>query len=232
MSNDITVIYYTANTIADHFAMKIRAHLVSVCSPLKIPIVCVCQKPMSWTMAEVIHVEELIPSVYNVYKQIFIGAKIVKTPYVACCEDDSLYTSEHFDFRPTEDVFLYNKNRWRIYPDFFLFKRRSDPTSPGMWNCIAPTELMIKTLETRFKKYPEPSSMVHWGEPGRYEGRLGLPRVKAYNFQTKIPNLTFAHRGSLGGVRKVGPNDITISELPAWGTAKSLWEAAWDGKSD
>jgi hypothetical protein len=142
-------------------------------------------------------------------------------------EDDALYTPEHFTPRP--ECFAYNRNRWRVYRDFYLHKHRRDVTAPGMWNCIAPRALMVETLEARFQKYPVKGSEIGWGEPGRYELKLGLPPVKAVSFATAEPNVTFAYRGSLGGVRRVGPKDVTRTELHYWGKASDLWGRMWNG---
>lgn len=223
---DLTILYYTANLVSESFAENVRNHLLET-TLNKIPIISISHKRIDF--GENICIEGLDPCIYNVYRQILVGAKYSKTKYIACCEDDSLYTPEHFEFRP-QGEFAYNQNRWRVYPDKFLFKHRNDVTAAGMWNCIVMTDLMIKTLSDRFEKYPVKGSQIHWGEPGRYERHLGLPPVRATKFSTEIPNVTFAHRGSLGGVRRVGPKDITQPELPYWGSAKNLWERMWNGE--
>jgi hypothetical protein len=89
---------------------------------------------------------------------------------------------------------------------------------------------MVKTLQTRFEKYPVKGSQIGWGEPGRHEEYLRLPPVKAYSFQTEIPNITFAHDKGLGGMRRTAPSDTIQFELPYWGSAKDLWKRMWDGK--
>jgi hypothetical protein len=221
---DLTIVYYTANLIDEQFASNIRNELLK----FNLPIISVSHKPLDF--GDNLCVFGLEPCIYNVYRQILMGAEKVQTKYIACCEDDSLYTPEHFEHRPTDDVFIYNTNRWRVYPNKYLFKHRRHPTSAGMWNCIAPTELMVKTLQTRFEKYPVKGSQIGWGEPGRHEEYLGLPPVKAYAFQTEIPNVTFAHDKGLGGMRRTAPSDTIQSELPYWGSAKDLWKRMWDGK--
>jgi len=223
---DISILYYTANLIPQFFAVNVRNHLLEVTKG-EIPIISISQVPIDF--GENIYIPDISPSIYNVYKQILIGAKSAKTKYLVCCEDDSLYTSEHFRFRPQEDAFCYNVNRWRVHNDAFLFKHRREATAAGMWNCIAPTELMIKTLGARFEKYPVRGSQIGWGEPGRYERKLGLPPVKSLAFRTEIPNITFSHETGLGGVRRIGPEDIRQKELPYWGSAKELRERMWNG---
>ncbi len=224
---DLSLLYYTANTVKKEFAEKIRRHLEA----FNLPIISVSLEAIPFGDYNVCVVGAGEPSIYNVYRQILMGCAVIKTKYVACVEDDCLYHPDHFDLRPSDDeTFLYNHSRWRIYPEFYLWKHRRDVTSPGMWNCIAPTDLLHRTLDERFCKYPEKGTQIGWGEPGRYERLLGLPLVKAEKARIRIPNLTFAHRGSLGGVRRIGPQDRTEPELPYWGRAREVWEKYWDGR--
>lgn len=211
--SDITILFYTANLISEHFASKVRENLLESCDG--IPIISISHKPINF--GENICVSGMEVSEYSVYKQILIGAKEAKTKFVACCEDDALYVPEHFDHKPPDDTFHYNVNRWNISRDFYYYRQRR-----LMSMCIASTQLMIDTLETRFAKYSE--SCPHFGEPGRFEHKLGLPPVKIDSFKTIIPTLTFEHRPSLGGKRKLRPNDLIAKELLYWGLAKELWD--------
>lgn len=219
--NDLTLLYYTANKVKESFAVKVREHLLSL-FPEGIEIISISHKPMDF--GKNICVEGFEVSIYNIYKQILMGAKEAKTEYVACCEDDSLYNREHFEHRPAADSFDYNSNRWHIYGGVFFHRPR-----PGMHTCIAPTKLMIETLETRYKKFPNflveaKGELVGFGEPGRSERRLGLPWVKLTTFNTQMPVLVFDHKGSLGGVRKIKDTDTVVTELPDWGKAVDLWQ--------
>ncbi len=225
--NDITLLYYTSNTAPERFLANIRGHLIE--GPGKdLPIISVSQKPIDFGTN--ICVGEIGQSIYNIYKQILIGAKVAITPWIACCEDDSLYNLEHFSYRP-KDIFAYNINRLNIHKDIFFYRRRA-----GFCMCIAPTELLIKTLETRFQKYPERSDSSHllrenlvgFGEPGRSEAKLGLPPVPLEIFTTKIPTMTFSHRYGVGGVRKIMARDIVTAEDPYWGKAIDLWNHMYD----
>jgi hypothetical protein len=219
---DLTLIYYTSNKISDHFANMVRYHLWKHSSKKSIPIISVSQEPIGF--GDNICVGDIGLSFWNIYHQILIGAKEAKTKYVACCEDDSLYTYEHFKYRPNDDEFAYNTSRWNVQPDLFYFRRNR----PGMCMCIAPTELMVKTLETRFEKYPaDPyqsiKKMKYFGEPGRYETELELPVVKRVHFNSDPPGLTFNHRQGLGGMRKLLKTDLLKDEIPFWGKASDLW---------
>jgi hypothetical protein len=220
MNMDITLLVYTANLTSGHFARSIREHLATV-SGEGLPIVSVSQIPIDF--GENICVGNIGCSVYNIYRQILIGAKAVKTKYLACCEDDCLYNKEHFAHVPEDDTFSYNINRWSVDRSGIYYHRNRI----GMWMGIAPTKLMVETLETRFAKYPIPLKREEskgWGEPGRFEKYLSLPLVKYRLFNTLNPILTFNHRPSFGGVRKVLPTDIIEKSLPMWGDASELWK--------
>jgi hypothetical protein len=221
---DLTILYYTANKISDHFSESVKSHLIES-SRGEIPIISISHKPIDF--GKNICVGDIGASSYNVYKQILIGAKEAKTRYVVCCEDDCLYNYEHFNYRPRRGTFTYNKNRWFVeyYDKRHIFRWRN---RSGMFACIVETYKMIEALETRFKKFPDPlfkrEDLRGWGEPGRYEKVLGLPRLKIEYFKTNDPILTFNHKPSLGGIRRVNPDDIIVEELPQWGKAYELWE--------
>jgi len=218
---DITIIHYTANKIEDPFASNIRNHLLSWL-PEGTPIISVSHKPMDY--GENICIPDLEYSIYNIYVQILVGCKAAKTRYIMCQEDDALYNLEHFSHRPPDDTFAYNLNRWIIDNDIFFHRNRAN-----MSMCMAPTALMIETLETRFEKFPNVMSRAEmgavggFGEPGRLEARMGLPPVKLEVFNTINPTLVFNHRPSVGGIRKVTNRDIVRNNLDPWGNAIDLW---------
>jgi len=220
MTNDITTIHYTANLIEETFAANIRKHLMSWL-PEGTPIISVSHKPMDF--GKNICVEGFAYSIYNIYRQILIGAEATDTPYIMCHEDDALYNLEHFSFRPPKDTFAYNLNRWVIDNDIFFHRNRAN-----MSMCIASRDLMVETLKIRFKNYPtelvDRADLVGFGEPGRSELKLDLPHVKMMTFETKHPTIVFNHRPSVGGVRKILRNDVIKKEIPKWGKAIDLWK--------
>lgn len=213
--NDLTLLYYTCNVIEEPFGENVRKHLLSITKDM--PLISISHKPLSF--GENIVVEGFEVLAYNIYRQILIGAKAAKTKYLACCEDDCLYHLDHFKLRPIENAFLYNSNRWHVNRNTYFHRNRI-----GMFTCIAPRQLVIDTLETRFAKYKEPIVMRHFGEPGRYEPIIGLPAVKMEIISSELPILTFNHRTSIGGKRKFLPNDTFKEELPLWGKSEILWD--------
>ena len=219
---DLTLLYYTCNLVEERFANNIRSALLQ----FGLPIISISHKPIDFGTN--ICVGEIGASIYNIYKQVLIGAKKAKTEFVACCEDDALYNSEHFLHR-SRNAFLYNINRWNVNEDVFFHRRRVN-----MSMCIAPTQLMIDTLEKRFEKYPtslnrEKGELIGFGEPGRSEHKIGLPSVKMDIFHSGMPTLVFNHRPSVGGVRRILLRDRIEKSLPHWGKATDLWGKMWNG---
>ena len=214
--DDITLVYYTANRVGEFFANNVRRHLLGLLDGTR--LISVSQKPIDF--GENICVGDIGYSTVNVYKQILVGAKLVKTRYVGCCEDDTLYNKEHFSYRHPTEAFVYNANNYRVRVNGFWHKRNRK----GMYSCIAPTELLIKTLEHRFSVYPDGHGSMGFGEPGKFEHMVGLPPVPYTGFTTEPPILTFSHRPSLSGVRRFLPTDTFVEELPFWGRAEDLWK--------
>lgn len=235
--SDLTLLYYTANRISERFAVNVLVQLkscaIDVLDLEYFPMVFVSHKPMPRGEASIC-VGDVPQSIWQVYQNILIGAKAATTKYVACCEDDSLYTPEHFQYRPPDDTFMYNVNRWvitrRMAADgkrreaFYYWRERTQ-----MAQCICNRELLIETLEEKFAKYPvspattDIAKKAGWGEPGRYEKNLGLPLRKRAYFRTTLPNVTFNHSESLMGRRQVHADDPQCTDLPPWGEANDLW---------
>jgi hypothetical protein len=240
--NDLTLLYYTANRIDLRFQVAVAAELFRVSleahPPRGLPIRAVSQRELPFFGDD--WIEEVVgpigASIYNVYKQILAGAKMATTPYVACCEDDTLYVPEHFTYRPPLDTFAYNENRLVITRRLSADGRRREAIyyfrpRTQMAQCIAPRQLLIDTLEEKFAKYPTPpasttiAKKAGWGEPGRYEKNLGLSPRNLLRFKwTKRPNVTFNHSESLMGRRALRPDDQIFETAEPWGSADALWE--------
>lgn len=247
--SDLTILYYSAQRIAYPFMCRVQQYLIwsAYGLPLdaddpgaeffegKPELITITQKPMQW--GRNICVGAIGASIYNVYRQILVGAKAATTPYVACCEDDTLYSASHFAHRPALDTFAYNLNRYvitRRQADdgkgrhaFFYWRRRTQ-----MAMCIAPRQFLIETLEERFEKYPTPvpheiAKKTGWGEPGRYEKNLGLTPRKLEYFRSAQPNVTFNHGDSLMGRRAVKPDDVIAQAIEPWGEANALWRQVY-----
>lgn len=216
--DDITIVYYTRNAIADTFAGEIRKRLLETVG--NTPIVSVSHKPIE--LGQNICVGEFPKSNYMLWKQIFLGTLVARTPWVGMAEDDVVYTLEHFAFRPPdENTFCYDINRWQLNEDKFFYRY-----SISMGMCVAPRAALVTSLALRFAKAPTWQGELHaWAEPGLREWMDDLPTVKMQKFSSKSPQVMVNHHDSLGGRRHYHKRDTIVDELPDVGAAKDLWQA-------
>jgi hypothetical protein len=181
---DLAAIYYTANAIPSRFSIAVLHQLTAALDDL--PLIRVVQPP---------NVER---SQAQIYRQVLIGAKEATTKYIACCEDDVLYSPEHFKFRPKDGHWGYNMNSWNIFTwgePMFTYK------APGgrrnLNGLICERQLLIDHLEERFKLWPDEVNINIFGEPGKYDNQLGTTPYPSQDFYTNPPNIVFSHQANL-----------------------------------
>jgi hypothetical protein len=220
-----TAIYYTANVLDDKnpaFLAHTRAYLLKAIGDM--PIISVSHKPINFGTN--ICIGDIGRSHLNLYRQILIGAKEAKTKYIALCEDDVLYSKEHFEYIPKPNHFAYNMCKWGIYtwikPAVFAFKNRKVINS-----LICERDLMVASLEERFAKFPDESKvpLSHWADLGRQERELGVTVRATEEYYSKVPNIVFSHEQAfgylgLGNRKKLEP--LRAYEIPVWGKAESI----------
>src|SRR3990167_1123852 len=96
--SDLTCVYYTCNRIPERFANSVRTNLAEAARD--IPIISVSHKPLQFGENIVV---DLPVHHLSIYRQALIGAKAATTKYAAFCEDDVLYSPEHFQHRRSEE---------------------------------------------------------------------------------------------------------------------------------
>ena len=225
--NDLTAIYYTANVISDHFAKNTQKQLLEATRDL--PLISVSKKPMDF--GRNICVGDTPRSHINTYRQALIGAKAAATKYIALCEDDILYSPEHFKHRSSPGKFAYNFGAWNIFtwqkPPMFTHK---GTVRRNFNSLICERQLFIEAMEERFARWPddEKINIALWAEPGKYESQLGVTVRETEVFYTNPPNIIFSHETALSfenlGTRK-RPGEFRAIEIPYWGTAQKVMKA-------
>lgn len=217
--SDLTIIYYTANTIPQSFYEKTKDALLKAVGDT--PIISISHKPMN--LGNNICVGDIGKSNINIYKQILIGAKEATTEWVAMAEDDTFYHESHFGFRPK--TFGYNMNKWSIftYSEPPIFSNRGRKTLNAL---ICPRLLLISALEDRFSKYPDESKIpeCYWGEFGRnvYERNLGVKEQPSEIFESEIPIIMFTHPEALSYKKPKKLGEERLFKLPYWGKAEDI----------
>lgn len=210
--SDLTCVFYTANTVPRQFTDHTMHYLKLAIDDL--PFIRVDKDPMTPA------------SHFNIYRQALHGAKQAKTRFIAMCEDDVLYTPDHFKYRPKKP-FAYNMNFWNIHTwGEPMFTQKSGGRR-NLGQLICEREAFIEAMEERFKKYPNPTEELKdiWGEPSKYEKQLGVTVQEWEPFYTNPPNIMFSHQTSLsfkglGERKRLG--EIRATEIPYWGSAEKI----------
>jgi len=215
--NDLTVIFLTVNRVPEGWAKYQRQVLEEAIGDT--PIITISKKPLDWGLNLL---QDGEPSVPNIYRQILRGCNASKTPYIAIAEDDTLYHKSHFEYRPPMDSFAFNGHRFGLFtwgkPIFYFKDRISNACM------IAPRQLVIDSLEERFKKYPH----NNLGELGKEKG-TNIDRRKTVIFESEISVVYLSHKNSLDPTeqhksKKMGT--VQAIEIPYWGRAdyiRSKW---------
>jgi hypothetical protein len=219
--SDLTIIYYTANVVPEPFAEGIRNQILTAAPDM--PIVSVSHKPIRFGQNIVVN----LPRHHlSIYRQALLGAKEARTRYIVLCEDDVLYSPEHFKHRPHQDVFAYNIGHWGLYtweqkPVFSWKGRRT------LGNLICERDLFIHAMEERFKRWPDDNEvdLSVWAEPGKYERQLDVSTRQTEEFWTNPPNIVFSHQTALafenlGKRKRLG--ELRATKIPYWGSANKL----------
>lgn len=225
--DDLTIIYYTANIQPTRFMRRIQEQIEKAIGDTR--IVSVSQRPIDF--GHNICIGPIGRSLYNLYKQVLIAVQEVKTPYVACAEDDTLYPTEHFEYRCPEDKIAYDINKytlmtWRADPIFSL-----RPGRRTMCSMIGSTKVLRDCLEERYGKYPTVESIpadiykYYWGEPGRFENHARCTPIETEVFEATVPHIQISTPEAMGfeylGTRKaLGPVQTRIIE--PFGTAERV----------
>ena len=224
--NDLTIIFLTNSRLPEAWQAFHREKLLEAIGDTQ--VISLSREPLNFGI-NILQDHE--PSKPNIFYQMLRGMRLVKTKYVAIAEDDCLYPKEHFEFRPPEDTFAYNYNRWSLYTWNPVYSLKNWIRTGAVM--IAPTKLALDLLEERFAKYPIDGPVVHGmcGELGMFEKELGITPRKVMDFKTEISVVQLdhdfftkqdpkretverRHRKELGYVRALS--------IPYWGFAKDL----------
>jgi hypothetical protein len=211
LQHDLTLIFLTVNLVPKKWADFHKSILLEACGGAE--IITVSKEPIWGNNI----IQDGEPSASNIYQQMLRAAKLAKTEYVAIAEDDTLYTKEHFEFRPK--VFGYNMSRWGLLswskkPSYFYRHRESNSA------LIANRKTLIECLE----EYPEGA----FGEVGKEKTirQYGLKKYKVERFHSRAPIVNFHHKHAIDKMeqkqKKSEDKSLIANSIPCWGEAKEL----------
>lgn len=230
--NDLTIIYYTDNTLPPWLRNRCYQELVKAAQGKR--IISVSQKPLPWE--DNIVIDGLNRSHLSLFTQAITGVYEAKTKYVAMAEHDCMYTPEHFEWVPTDDsIFWYNINHYLAYLelDKYAYVRRKP-----MSQLICTKEMFIPAVEEKIHML-KTGFEIRKGQPGACEpgvcdNRKAFQAAKsawwnsmkdvgkekqwtAKGFATKLPNLDIRHGKNFSPGYKV---TAEMEELVPWGRLK------------
>jgi hypothetical protein len=239
--DNMTGIFYTSNWLDDknpYFLNNVKKQIVKAINGR--PLIAVSQKPVKRFEGYEgeftnINLGDIGRSHFNIYWQILQGCKAAKTKYVCMIEDDILYSPQHFNFSYfvkqefiDNDYFLYDQNRVSIFtwskPPMFSLRFKRFVVN----QLIAKREMLIAAMEERFKKLEELRKAgwtdkhieKFWGDPGKYEGNLGVTINKVYEYNSWVPSIVFSHELAYGFAFNQGKKkklgDLRFTKLADW----------------
>lgn len=219
-SSDITIIMLTANKVPKGWAQFHKEKLLEAAGFA--PIITVSMEPLDWGINVL---QEASYGISNIYVQLLKGAKLANTDYIGVAEDDVLYPREHFEYRPPDNTFAYNMNRFNLFTwgkPIYSWKNRM-----GNFTLIAPRKLLIEALEERFQKYPRGTPDGITGELGRpnVEKKLGVTPRKAIWFSTETSVIHIDHEygiDRLARTHRKGKGILQSYDIPYWGRAEDI----------
>jgi len=145
-----TIIYYTGNSENENFEKKIRDNILKVKGDL--PLISVSQKPIDF--GENICVGDVGKTYLNAFRQVLIGCKAAKTPFVVMAESDCLYPLKgYFDFEPKDLNTIYSyENVWIMWNR--ENRERFYPHGPTHGSVIYGRAFLINLLEESLRDKP------------------------------------------------------------------------------
>jgi hypothetical protein len=164
LKDSLTILYYSSSHEKPEFERKIIENLQEACGDL--PIVSVSQKPLD--LGKNICVGDVGLSYLNEWRQMFIGAKEVQTPYIVFAESDHLYPKEYFSFVPPRAGSWHYDNVWTVFKDVTRAgSYRRKEFSDGAQICDKKS--LVERLERFLADKPQ------WGEEYYDEQLLDVP---------------------------------------------------------
>lgn len=210
MSQDKTIIYYTANMEKPEFEEKIRANVRKQAKDAGgLPIISVSRKPVD--LGKNICVGEQTVCYSNSFRQILIGLREAKTKFCLAAESDTLYPPEYFRFTPLTDNHAYRYTNLFVYFDgYHRFWRKRYVEAAQM----AGREFWIESIEKVIGKED------HW-EPVKNNPPFIFTTKDQYQWQGENPVLTFKTRRGIGF--KTGFLPGAVDTIPYWGSSQEVY---------
>jgi len=208
----ITILYYTSNQEGNKFEERVKQNILKV--KKDIPIISVSQKPIDF--GHNICVGEHGASGFNMFRQVQIGLRKVKTPFVVSAEADCLYPPKYFTHIPRKLDVAYRSWNTYVMPQWraFFFHKYMGATHSQ----VVGTKYYLNRLNKLFEGAPDWSTK----EKNFPKERTGMEDVfdEVILYKSRYPVVQIKTTRSM---RHYTFSDRTpVLELPHWGDGKEF----------
>lgn len=211
------IIYFTDNKLPLKMAHAVQKQIRSI----GLPIVSASLKPMD-KMGKNIHLR-LERGKLTMLKQILAALEASTSDIIYFCEHDCLYPPEHFLFTPPrKDIFYYDHNWWKIWPDGLAAHWDANQVS----GLCAYREHLLKYYSERVKDV-EINGFSGGYEPG------GRDKNLSEAWKSTVPMVDIRHSGNLSRSHRninefrdkstsTGFEKSTIERVPGWKDLRTM----------
>ena len=214
------IVFYTDNQLQLRIAHMVQKTLKKISEDKNIPIVSVSLKPMDFGQNIQFDGKQ---GKLTMFQQILVGLEASSAEIIYFCEHDCLYPASHFDFTPPKkDMFYYNQNWWKVWPDGLIAHWDANQVS----GLVGYRTHLIDFYRTRIKEIGDKGFNRSY-EPG------GRDKSLYEVFKSEVPmidirhdnNVTKSHRKPDDFRDKSGcVNWQTADKIPGWDlTAKDIY---------
>ena len=209
MENKVTVLYYSANVENEAFERSIMDNIMKQKGDL--PLISVTQKPTDF--GDNICVGKQRCCYFNEFRQIQIGLKFCKTPYVLTAEADCLYPPEYFKYDPKEEDIVYRYgNVWvhyiNHYKPCFRYKGFSDGSQ------LISRDLWLQKIEEALSPYPNIEWLKEGDESPKLLAQFGTDHSHTW---AGDPVVTFKTTAGVSQRTQLSKRKEPTETLPYWG---------------
>ena len=212
---DRTILYYTSNHEHPKFEKRIQETLLENCGGF--PILSVSQKPIDLGYKNIC-VGDVGASGFNMFRQIQIALKEIKTRFIVSAESDCCYPPDYFTFTPDKDNICYRNSNLYVMGDHrdYWFHKPKGATHSQVIN----RDFYLEILDNLFKNAPK-WSIKEKNFPKERTGKDDfLPKNKIEFFKTKNPVFQIKTHYSMRYYTH--SKREPIHTLPYWGSGKSI----------
>lgn len=202
-----TILYYTSNKEGEEFEGRIKANILANSGGL--PIISVSQLPID--LGQNIAIGDHGTSGFNMFRQVQIGLREVKTPFVISAEADCLYPPDYFQFIPEKlDVCYRNSNVYVMGQRKNYFYHKPEGATHAQ---IIGTQFYLETLNKLFEGAPDWSVEEKNFPKERTHKEDFTDRIEYYATENPVVQIK-----TFRSMRHYTHSErIPVYELPYWG---------------